>query len=187
MEIGRVSVHLAALERSVLPTAEHTIVDGAASATALARRGRDLSDALYRLDRHLTGDMLLAGLSTGQLVDEVQARAAEQAQAERTVLAALMATLDEGGLVTLARAYHRAAIAAPTRPHPHLPSRGWRRRIAGTLAGRLDRVRDTLDSRPVSVPIRAAATQAMADLDAPTRDVDPTLGSIPAAAVAPAA
>ena len=62
-QIGRRAVHLAALERVVLPIAEARLDDGAARAEELRRYGRDLSTALHWLDRHLTGDVRVAGIA----------------------------------------------------------------------------------------------------------------------------
>jgi hypothetical protein len=167
LEIGRLSAHLAAFERVVIPAAERTLPDGRERAAELRRRCRGLAMCLHRLDRHLTGDTHLARASTRRLHASARAMAEEQAEVEREIVDRLGEALDDDRVAELGRAYHRATVTSPTRPHPNLPRRGLLARVAVNAAARVDRVRDLLDNRPVDRHVRVAAERAIAGLDAP--------------------
>ena len=137
-QIGRRAVHLAALERVVLPIAEARLDDGAAQAEELRRFGRELSTALHWLDRHLTGDVRVAGCPTNELSQAVQAATASYVKAEQALMSALAGALGGHEIVNLIRSYHETSLVAPTRAHPpaHLPRTPG---VAGVQARRVHR------------------------------------------------
>lgn len=164
-EIGRRAVHLAALERVVLPMAEGRITNGDAKVKELRRCGRELATALHWLDRHFTGDSRAATWWAHDLSEAVRTAAAVHARSERALVAALAETLDYRELIELARSYHRVSLTAPTRPHPRLAWRGIRSRLAFMLTARIDGLRDVLDNRAVRFRVQASAVKALRDLD----------------------
>ena len=163
-EIGRVSVHIAALEEVVLPSAERAVPGGEELAADLRRRGAALSAALYRLERRISGDGR-AREATGRLLDEATALAADYAERERAVLTSLVHALDSASLGKVVETYHRARLRVPTRPHPTLAAHPLLRRFSWRFAGPVDRLRDALDNRPVPENVAADAALALATLD----------------------
>jgi len=163
-EISQISVHLAALERTVLPVAAAKIYDSQGEVGDLRRRGRELADALYWLERHLTGDARAVRWPERELSDAARVAAASHARSERAVVDALKPALSDREIAELSRSYHQAALAAPTRPHPSLSFRGFAGRIAFRVAAFIDATRDGLDNRSAD-DIRAGAARAVRQLD----------------------
>jgi hypothetical protein len=165
-QIGRRAVHLAALERVVLPIAEARLDDGPARTEELRRHGRELSTALHWLDRHLTGDVRVAGCLTHELSQAVRAATASYVKAEQALMSALADALGGHEIVNLIRSYHEASLVAPTRAHPRLSYRGRRGRLTFKLAAFIDDVRDGTDNRPVRRDVWSTAAKALHDLNA---------------------
>ncbi len=164
-EIGRHAAHVAAFQRAVLPVAEARLADGAARATELRQHARELSTRLYWFGRHLTGDARAAAWPTHQISQEVEQAAAAYARAQDALIGALAEHLDAHDITELAKAYHRAAMDAPTRPHPRLSYRGLTGRLAFRLAAYFDDVRDGTDNRPVGRDVAARAAWTLRDLE----------------------
>jgi ParB-like chromosome segregation protein Spo0J len=174
-EIGRRAAHLAAFQRAVLPVAEARLSDGAARAAELRHHARELATTLYWLDRHLTGDSRAAAWPTRQISQEVHQAAADYTRAERALAGALAEALDARDMTELVKAYHRAALGAPTRAHPRLSYRGLTGRLAFRLAAYFDDVRDGTDNRPVGSDVSARAAGALRDLEGRTVEGTPAL------------
>ena len=164
-QIGRSAVHLGALERVVLPIAEATMTDGAARAEEMRRYGRELSAALHWLDRHLTGDVRVAGSPNHDLTQGVRVATAAYVKAEQSLMSALAGVLDGHEIVHLITSYHRASLMAPTRGHPRLSYRGRRGWLVFKVAAFIDDVRDGTDNRAVRSDVWSAADQALHDVD----------------------
>ena len=165
-QIGRRAVHLAALERVVLPIAEARLDDGATRTEELRRYGRDLSTALHWLDRHLTGDVRVAGSPTNELSQAVRVATASYVKAEQALMNALVGALGGHEILNMVRSYHEASLVAPTRAHPRLSYRGHRGSLAFKLAAFIDDVRDGTDNRPVRRDVWSTAAKALHDLNA---------------------
>ena len=159
-------MHLAALERVVLPIAEARLDDGAARTEELRRYGRELSTALHWLDRHLTGDVRVAGCPTHELSQAVRAATASYVKAEQALMSALAGALGGHEILNMVRSYHEASLAAPTRAHPRLSYRGHKGWLAFKLAAFIDDVRDGTESRPVRRDVWSTAVKALHDLNA---------------------
>ena len=157
-QIGRRAVHLAALERVVLPIAEARLDDGPARTEELRRYGRELSTALHWLDRHLTGDVRVAGCLTHELSQAARAATASYVKAEQALMSALADALGGHEIVN--------SLVAPTRAHPRLSYRGRRGRLTFKLAAFIDDVRDGTDNRPVRRDVWSTAAKALHDLNA---------------------
>ncbi len=165
-QIGRRAVHLAALERVVLPIAESRLDDGAARTEELRRYGRELSTALHWLDRHLTGDVRVAGSPTNELSQAVRVATASYVKAEQALMSALVGALGGHEILNMVRSYHEASLVAPTRAHPRLSYRGHKGWLAFKLAAFIDDVRDGTESRPVRRDVWSTAAKALHDLNA---------------------
>lgn len=164
-EIGRRAAHVAAFQHAVLPVAEAKLADGVTQGAELRRHARELTRTLYWLGRHLTGDVRAAAWPTSRITQEVQQAISGYVQAERALISALAEVLDPHGVTELAKAYHRAAREAPTRPHPRLSYRGRTGRLTFRLAAFIDDVRDGTDNRPVGREVSHRAVRALYDLE----------------------
>jgi hypothetical protein len=142
------STHLAAADR-VLYRELWKIRDRRVEVTAQRRLAREIQSALWTVDRMLTGDGRFAGhaieLPTAQLRIVVH----EYTLGERQLLQGLSDSVSETQLDRLARKYATAVGQAPTRPHPLAQRTRALRRLSFRLLGRIDHLRDSLDSRHV--------------------------------------
>ena len=107
---------------------------------------RSSGPALHWLDRHLTGDARAVRWPTHQLAAAVRSAAASHARSERALVSALAGVLEDSENSELVRAYHRASLTAPTRPHPRLTCRTRR----GRLVFRIIAVRSRVKARAAS-------------------------------------
>jgi hypothetical protein len=145
--VGWLSAHLAATERVLhrsLAREQRRLLRAAA---------HTLQEEVRWLEQVHSGDALVSGRDAGRQRQQVLDAIDAYAEAQRVVLTTAPAPRDEGTR-DLAAAYRRALVSAPTRPHPHLPTRG----VAGAVAFRLeawwDRAMNTMDSRHVPTPRR---------------------------------
>lgn len=146
------STHLSAADR-VLYRELWNLRDHRENITAQRRLGRAIESALWTVDRRLTGDGRLAGRAMEPLVAQLRALVHEYTAIERRLLERLGERASEEQLARLADDYAIAVSQAPTRPHPLTRRTRLLRRISFRTVGRIDHLRDVLDSR--HVPLRA--------------------------------
>lgn len=146
--VGWLSAHLATAERVLRQSL------GRAHRRVLHPVAHALQEEVRWLEQVHSGDGLVAGRGAEQHRQRVLGALDAYAGVERQVLESVLAQLDDKRRAELASAYRRALEVAPTRPHPHLPSRG----LAGAIAFRVeawwDRAMNTMDSRHVPTPRR---------------------------------
>lgn len=139
------SAHLAAADQ-VLYAAAHP-VHAARQALRTARAAdHRLQQAVFRLDRRLTGDTHLDATPVARVAAEVRDALAAHTRAERRVVDALRRALPAERLAELGPRLVAATADAPTRPHPHTPHTPASKLVAWVDAG-VDRIRDVLDNR----------------------------------------
>lgn len=146
--VAWLSAHVAAMGRAIYPVATDALADGA----TLVSEHREIAGRLIRtlrvIERHHSGDVLAAGLSSDRLFDSVRALIEEMHATEDRMVDGLDATLSPPAQLLLIASYESALEHAPTRPHPHL-SRGG---LLFRLDGLRDRILDAMDGRHVPVP-----------------------------------
>lgn len=145
--IARLSGHLAAMWRTVYPSAAGRLsADGQLREVCLSR-ARSVEWALRLLERQMSGDVHAVGLpeaaGSGLLVQHLDG----YWPAERALVTSIEDRLAGEGRERLAQEYRRALHRAPTRPHPRCPRSGPLCNLAFWLHGRWDRLLDTVDSR----------------------------------------
>ena len=145
--IARLSGHLAAMRRSVYPSAAGQQDRERRLRAECLNRARAVEWTLRLLECRLAGDVAAARVSV-PAVSAVLARHLDGYwPAERALVASVEARSAVEAMERLARHYQRALTRGPTRPHPRCPRSGTRGLIALWLHGRWDRVLDTMDSR----------------------------------------
>jgi hypothetical protein len=145
--IARLSGHLAAMRRSVYPSAAGQHDRERRLRAECLNRARAVEWTLRLLEGRLGGDVAAAKVSV-PAVSEVLARHLDGYwPAERALVASVEDRSAVEAMEELARRYQRALTRGPTRPHPRCPRSGARGLIALWLHGRWDRVLDTMDSR----------------------------------------
>jgi hypothetical protein len=142
------STHLAAADRVLYRELWKTREDRAAI-DAQRRFARGVESALWTIDRRLTGDGRLAGQAIEPLTAHLRALVREYTVGERQLLQRLSDSASEEQLDRLARKYATAVGRAPTRPHPVVQRTRTLRWFSFRLVGRIDHLRDSLDSRHV--------------------------------------
>jgi len=145
--IARLSGHLAAMRRSVYPSAAGQPGRERRLRAECLSRARAVEWTLRLLECRLSGDMAAVRVP----VPEVSAVLAQHLDGYWPVELALVASVEDRSAVEdserLARHYQRALTHGPTRPHPRCPRSGTRGVLALWLHSRWDRVLDTMDSR----------------------------------------
>jgi hypothetical protein len=145
--IARLSGHLAAMRRSVYPSAAGQHDRERRLRAECLNRARAVEWTLRLLECRLAGDVAAAKVSV-PAVSTVLARHLEGYwPAERALVASVEDRSAAEAMEKLARHYRRALTRGPTRPHPRCPRSGTPGLIALWLHGRWDRVLDTMDSR----------------------------------------
>lgn len=127
---------------------------------AACRADHALQQAVYRLDRRITGDIHLVHLPVERLAAEVGHALNAHVVAEERVVARLQALLSAQEQQELADALAAATAEAPTRPHPHTRHTPLARLVARVDAG-VDRVRDVLDNRVAPLGRRTRPARPM--------------------------
>lgn len=150
--VGWAAAHLAAVERVLYPAAARVLPDGRARVRAQRSADRRLQQALWRLDRRLTGDVRLAGTPVDGLAQGVRPPLAAHEAGERVLVERLADALDPDEQQALVRALDAAMEHAPSRPHPDTPHGRLLSRPAYWLDARADRFRDLMDNRLGPLP-----------------------------------
>jgi hypothetical protein len=172
--IARLSGHLAAMRRSVYPSAAGQSGRERRLRAECLSRARAVEWTLRLLECRLSGDVAAARVP----VPEVSAVLAQHLDGYWPVELALVASVEDRSGVEdmerLARHYQRALTRGPTRPHPRCPRSGTRGRLALWLHSRWDRVLDTMDSRAgVGNGFLALLAQPSCDRAGPAGAADP--------------
>ena len=154
------SAHLASVARVLHPVATRVLPQGAELVASQAAADRRLQQALWRLDRRLTGDVHLSRAPVQELEQGVREALDRHEQGEARLVAGLRGVLDAREQRELGDRLAAVLLRSPTRPHPHAGS--WRAWAAPFWFDALvDRARDAMDNRDVPTPHRVAAPQRL--------------------------
>lgn len=140
------SAHLAAVDRVLYGAVRRHVPRSRQRLHAARQVDHHLQQAIFRLDRRLTGDVHLVGISVESLAGEVRQALEAHVEVERRLVAMLQALLSQQEQRELAAVLLAATAEAPTRPHPytrHTPLAG----VVASVDALVDRVRDVLDNR----------------------------------------
>ena len=139
--------HLGAEADVLHPTARRLLPDGRTAVAAAAASHQALQRQMRVLEQDLWGDATSAPTDLGALHERVGAAFREHARHDEALATRVDQALDPDERRRAVEDLRRAAMRAPTRPHPHAPQRGPLARPVRWLAGRWDDVLDTLDVR----------------------------------------
>jgi hemerythrin-like domain-containing protein len=137
------SEHESLEEEYLWPAVRKSLSDGdrrAEAALAQEKEGKDVLTALGRLE----GD----DDEFDELVEKLTLAARTHVAFEEKVFLDLAREMPERERRKVGRRIHRSRVIAPTRPHPHAPQHSPAVKVAGLPAAALDKVRDTVASRP---------------------------------------
>jgi hypothetical protein len=146
------STHLAAVARVLHPLAQRVLPDGAHRLRPVAAADHALQEALWWLDRRLTGDARVADHEVLGLCDAVLIALDRHARLEHALVAELVQHLSGPEQEDLAGQLAAAVRRGPTRPHPNTPVHGPVAALAFGLDAAVDHVRDLLDNRSWPTP-----------------------------------
>jgi hypothetical protein len=146
--VGWLSAHLASEERVLRHFA------GRGRRRTLRPVAHTLQEELRWLEQVHSGDALVTGRDAEHQRYRVLEALDTYASVERQVLMSVLDRADEDARRELASAYRRSMQIAPTRPHPHLPTRGLAGAVMFRLQGWWDAAMNTMDARHVPIPRR---------------------------------
>jgi hypothetical protein len=146
------ATHLAAVARVLHPLAGRVLPHGRERLRVLVATDHGLQQALWWLDRRLTGDMRVADHDVAALQDDVVLALERHARQERTVVDELVQHLSAPDQQALAARLATAVRHAPTRPHPDAPVHGLVAALAFGVDAGIDHARDLLDNRSWPTP-----------------------------------
>jgi hypothetical protein len=152
--LASVSRHNGAVLDALLPAVRHRLPDGEELARAFVLQCKELEVALANVKAKLYGSTYAVRWSWDTVWDDVRAEFDRTWRLEQRLVDGLAAHRHDDDPDWGERVYH-AELHAPTRPHPYVPHRGLRGRIARTVALRLDRFWDTTEGRMIPEPVRA--------------------------------
>lgn len=139
--------HLGAEADVLHPTARKVLADGSSAVDAALPCHQTLQRQMRVLEQHLWGDARTAPGEMDEMRGDIDATFTEHARHDEALAARVDEVLDPGERLHTIEEMRRAAMQAPTRPHPHAPQRGPLARPVRWLAGRWDDVLDILDVR----------------------------------------
>lgn len=145
--------HLAAVEQVLLPLVATHAADGPALVTRYREVARRLERSLVLLKGAAYGESHAIRLSWPALCQDVRRDLRAHDEAESGLVASLVAALSLAEDDEIAARLFHAEVAAPTRPHPHLPHTGAVGALARRLAALADRFWDTAQGRVVPAPV----------------------------------
>jgi hypothetical protein len=148
------SRHLAAVEEVLLPAARRRLPEGEARVREYLHQARLLELAIAVLKARLYGAVAASHIPWEEVWGDARRALTRHNELELSLVADLVAAVEEDESDALADAVYRAEVKAPTRSHPYLPHRG----LVGLMARRIwavaDRFWDTAESRTVPQPVR---------------------------------
>ena len=154
------SAHLASVARVLHPVAARALPDGAELLARQVAVDRRLQQALWRLDRRLTGDVHLARAPVQDLEQDVREALDRHEEGEALLVAELRRVLGEGEQRALGDRLAAVLLRSPTRPHPHAGvRRSWA--LPFWFDALIERARDAMDNRDVPTPHRVVAPQRL--------------------------
>ncbi|WP_183097953.1 hypothetical protein [Nocardioides pelophilus] len=146
--------HLTAVIQVVLPAAHHRLSDGRDAAREYLLSAKRLERALVVAKAKQYGQAQNVGRAWAEVWRSVRENLAAVTDLERGLVERLAEILTEAETQALGDRLAAAAPRSPTRPHPHLPHRGFAGSVVRGVWGRADRVWDELEGR-VTRPLPA--------------------------------
>lgn len=152
--LASASRHIGAINAALAPEVEKHLPDGTEAACELVRRSKRLEDAMFQAKSKLYGSTYAIRRPWASIWADVHERFEELMQLEEELVARLVDATEETFRAGLTDRIYRAELNAPTRPHPHLPHRGIRGRLARRVALGVDRFWDQAEGRMIPEPVQ---------------------------------
>lgn len=146
--VAVLSRHLAVARVLLCPTARTKLAPDRGLVTACMAEAQRAQWALRLFDCHLAGEARAVRLPFESVRASLDQHLGSYRTVERAMCAGLTRAMNEPERERLARRYRALLAVAPTRPHPRAPRTGPASKVAFRFHGFIDRLLDTLDSRP---------------------------------------
>lgn len=150
--LASASRHNAAVNAVLVPAVQHRLDDGAERAREFTHQSKRLEVALAQVKAKMYGSTYAIRRSWDSIWDDVRREFEATSQLEQELARELEEQAD--GDEQLADRLYDAELHAPTRPHPYIPHRGIRGRVARRVALRVDKFWDTTEGRMIPEPVR---------------------------------
>jgi hypothetical protein len=150
--IALLSGHLAALEREVYPLARRLLPEHRHEIALQLRHTQELERLLRALQQRVNGDSLAMEFDLATLHRQLLTVLERHAGEEHELLEELHGHASAEQWQRFVGGWQAAVAHAPTRPHPHVPHRGWAERMAFWFTATWDRLLDAADARIVPGP-----------------------------------
>lgn len=151
--LASASRHENAAVAVLVPAARRRLPDGTERGREFVRQVRRLEGAMAQVKARLYGSTYAVRRSWSSVWDDAREELAATRALERKLCADLDASTHAGD-PDLADQLYRAELRAPTRPHPYVPHRGLRGRLARKVALYVDRFWDMAEGRMAPEPVR---------------------------------
>jgi hypothetical protein len=151
--LASASRHNAAVLEVVVPVVRERLPDGEERAQDFVHRSKELEIALFNVKAKAYGSIYMIKRSWDSVWDDVRTEFDKTWALERELVQELDAHRHEDDPDWGERLYH-AELHAPTRPHPYVPHRGLRGKLARFFALRVDKFWDTAEGRMIPEPVR---------------------------------
>jgi hypothetical protein len=146
--VATASRHLAVARVLLCPAARTKLAPDRSLVTACLAEAQRAHWALRLFECHLAGEARAVRLPFDSVRASLEQHLARYRTAEQAMCAGLTRAMNEAERDRLARRYRALLAVAPTRPHPRAPRTGLGSKVAFRVHGFIDRLLDTLDSRP---------------------------------------
>lgn len=150
--LASASRHNAAVLEVVVPAVRHRLPDGEERAKDFVHRSKELEIALFNVKAKVYGSTYMIRRTWDSIWDDVRTEFDATFAVERELVEELDTHRQEDDPDWGERLYH-AELHAPTRPHPYVPHRGLRGRLARFVALRIDKFWDTAETRMIPEPV----------------------------------
>jgi hypothetical protein len=152
--LASASRHNAAVLEVLVPVVRDRMPDGEERAQDFVHRSKEFEIALFNVKAKAYGSTYAIKRSWNSIWDDVRTEFDATWALERQLVKELDSHLHDDDPDWGEELYH-AELHAPTRPHPYVPHRGLRGRLARFFALRVDRFWDTAEGRMIPEPVTA--------------------------------
>ncbi|QIX28213.1 hypothetical protein ncot_17675 [Nocardioides sp. JQ2195] len=152
--LASASRHLAAANAVLVPAIERHLAGGHDLARDFSRASRDLEQAMAQTKAKLYGEAHAIHRPWSEIWSDLHSRFNVFMDLEERMAQALVDSTSDGFCADLADRVYAAELHSPTRPHPFVPHRGVRGRVARRICLTVDHFWDATEGRMIPEPVK---------------------------------